>query len=79
MFSSNCNLRLCVCVLHTYITPPNGIHSQQVVAVAKLKLDHLLCGAEVTQFLLLRLAALLYQVFEQQGIFTHPLNGLQEV
>ena len=63
----------------TYITAPNGIHGQQVIAVAELKLDHLLCGAEVTQLLLLRVTALVNQIFEQQGIFTHPLNGLQQV
>lgn len=50
--------------ISTHITAPNGIHGQQVVAVAKLKLDQLLCGAQVTQFLLLGLAALLNQVFQ---------------
>lgn len=47
--------------------------------MAKLKLDHLLCSAEVTQLLLLGLTALLDQVFEQQCIFAHPLDGLQQV
>jgi len=68
-----------VYVYCTYITPTNSIHGKQVVAMAKLKLDHLLCGAEVTQLLLLGMAALLYQIFKQQCIFTHPLNGLQQV
>ncbi|KAF3839835.1 hypothetical protein F7725_018552 [Dissostichus mawsoni] len=63
----------------TYITTTNGIHGQQVVAMAKLKLDHLLCGAEVAQLLLLGLTALLDQVFQQQSVFTHPLDGLQQV
>ena len=69
-------MALCPC---TYITAPNGIHRQQVVAMAKLKLDHLLSCPQVTQFLLLGMAALLDQVFQQQGIFTHPLDWLQQV
>lgn len=69
-------MALCI---STYITAPNGIHSQQVVAMAKLKLDHLLCSAEVAQLLLLGVTALLDQVFQQQRVFTHPLDGLQQV
>lgn len=47
--------------------------------MAQLELDHVLGRAEVTQLLLLRLAALLDQVFEQQGVLAHPLDGLQQV
>ncbi|TNN78366.1 hypothetical protein EYF80_011350 [Liparis tanakae] len=47
--------------------------------MAKLKLDQLLCGAEVAELLLLGLTALLDQVFQQQRVFTHPLDGLQQV
>lgn len=65
-----------LCLITAYITSTNRVHSQQVIAVAKLKFDHVLCCAEVTQLLLLRLAALLDQVFEQQSVFAHPLDGL---
>lgn len=68
-----------LCLPITYITSSNGVHSQQIIPMAELKLDHLFCSAKVTQLLLLGLAALFYQVFEQQCIFTHPLNGLQQV
>ena len=66
-------------IITAYITAPNSIHSQPVVAMTKLKFDYLLCGAEVTQLLLPGRTALLDQVFEQQCIFTHPLDGLQQV
>lgn len=68
-----------VYTLCSYITAPNGVHRQQIVAVAKLKLDHLLGGAKVAQLLRLWLAALLDEVLEQQRIFTHPLDGLEQV
>lgn len=63
----------------THIAATDCIHRQQVVPVAKLKPHHLLSSAKVTQLLLLRVAALLYQIFEQQCVFAHPLNGLQQV
>lgn len=63
----------------TYIASADSVHGEKVVAVAKLKFDHVFCRAEVAQLLLLRLTALLDQVFEQQGIFAHPLDGLQQV
>lgn len=66
-------------VITTYITAANSIHGQQVIAVAKLKLDHVLSRAQVTQLLLLRLAALLDQVLQQERIFAHPLDGLQQI
>lgn len=66
-------------VISAYIAASDGVHGQQVVAVAQLKLDHLLSGAEVAQLLLLGLAALFDQVFEQQSVFAHPLDGLQQV
>lgn len=47
--------------------------------MAELELDHVLGRAEVTQLLLLRLTALLDQVFEQQGVLAHALDGLQQV
>lgn len=36
-----------------YITSSNGVHGEQVVAVAQLELDHLLSGPEVGELLLL--------------------------
>lgn len=63
----------------TYITASNGIHSQQVVAMPQLELDHLLCCAEVTKLLLLGLATFFDQIFEQKCIFAHPLNGFQQI
>lgn len=66
-------------MITTYITAANSIHGEQVIAVAKLKLDHVLSRAQVAQLLLLRLAALLDQVLQQERVFAHPLDGLQQI
>ncbi len=63
----------------TYIAAADGVHGQQVVPVAQLELDHLLRCSEVSELLLLRLTALLDQILQEESVFTHPLDGLQQV
>ena len=65
--------------IEAYVAALDGVHSQEVVAMAELELDHLLGGAQIAELLLLRRAALLDQVLEQQGVLAHPLDGLQQV
>lgn len=63
----------------THIAFPDGVHGQQVVAVAKLELDHVGGVLQRSKLRLLSAAHLLGEVREQQGVFTHPLDGLQQV
>lgn len=62
-----------------YIAAADGVHGQQVVPVAQLELDHVLRWSEVSELLLLRLTALLDQILQEESVFTHPLDGLQQV
>ena len=70
----------------THVTEPDGVHGQQVVAVAKLEVDGVsggLQGAEALLLLLLLLllggAELLQEVLQEERVLTHPLDGLQQV
>lgn len=65
--------------LSPYITVSDGVHCQEVVAVAKLEFDHAGGGVQCVELRLLRHAHLLHEISEQQSIFTHALDGLQEV
>lgn len=64
----------------THVAVPDGVHGQQVVAVAKLELDHVGGGQKRRQLRLLSRALLLLdEVGEQQRVLAHPLDRLQQV
>lgn len=64
---------------YTYVTVSNGVHGQQVVSMAKLELDHIGGRLQCRKLRLLCHAHLLHEVSEEQRVFAHPLNGLQQV
>lgn len=67
--------------MDAYVTVADGIHGEQIVAVAQLEADHILGGSKFPQLLLLGRAeaGLLDRVLEQERVLTHALHGLQQV
>lgn len=63
----------------THVTVSDGVHGEQVVAVAKLELDHAGGGLQRGVLRLLSSSHLLHEVGEEQSVFTHPLDRLQQV
>lgn len=62
-----------------YITVLDGVHGQEVVAVAKLVMDDLQGGLDLGHLSGLSGTAVCHHVLQQQAVFTDPLNGLQQV
>lgn len=62
-----------------YITVVDGVHGQQVVAMAKLEMDDLQRGLDISHLSAVSGTTLPHHVLKQQAVFTDPLHGLQEV
>ncbi len=63
----------------SYITVEDGVHGQQVVAVAELELDDLQSGFDLSHLSSLCRATLPHHVLQQQAVLTDPLYRLQQV
>lgn len=63
----------------SYITVLDGVHGQEVVAMAKLEMDDLQCGFDLGHLSGLSWPTICHHVLQEQAVFTDPLNGLQEV
>lgn len=61
----------------SYITVVDGVHGQQVVAMAKLEMDDLQRGLDISHLSAVSGTALPHHVMKQQAVFTDPLHGLQ--
>ena len=57
----------------------DGVHGQQVVAVAELEVDDLQGGLDLGHLSGLSWTALPHHVLQQQAVLTDPLHGLQQV
>lgn len=60
-----------------YITVVDGVHGQQVVAMAKLEMDDLQSGLDISHLSAVSGTTLPHHVMKQQAVFTDPLHGLQ--
>lgn len=63
----------------SYITVLDGVHGQEVVAMAKLEMDDLQCGFDLGHLSGLSWPTICHHVLQEQAVFTDPLNGLQQV
>lgn len=63
----------------SYITVVDGIHGQQVVAVAELEMDDLQCSLNLSHLSGLSRTTLPHHVLQQQAILTDPLHRLEQV
>lgn len=63
----------------SYVTVVDGIHGQQVVAMAELEVDDLQSGLDLSHLSGLSWTALPHHVLQQQAVLTDPLHRLQQV
>lgn len=57
----------------------DGVHGQQVVAVAELEVDDLQGGLDLSHLSGLSRATLPHHVLQQQAVLADPLHRLQQV
>lgn len=57
----------------------DGIHGQQVVAMAQLELDDLQCGLDLSHLSGLCWTTVPHHVLQQQAVLTDALHRLQQV
>lgn len=63
----------------SYVTVMDGVHGQQVVAVAELEMDNLQSGLDLSHLSGLSRTTLPHHVLQQQAVLTDPLHRLQQV
>lgn len=57
----------------------NGVHGQQVVAMAELEMDDLQGNFDLSHLSVLSWPTLPHHVLQQQAVLTDPLHRLQQV